>query len=265
MAWCPKCKEEYEDFVEMCAECKVPLVQSLEDINNDRMLIVVESEEEADKAIEFLKYSEINSGSMKKAENEYGEEIVVLYVLEEDWEKASKIMQGFQMVEKKDVDLDDYFFNEYETIDLENENKAGEYESSMYSLLFIGGIVAIVGLLQLFGIFDFLPGNLPYVFTILGIIMVIFGLMTKPRIEAKTKDYNAIVARLEELTQWYEANYPSVDFLKRHTINIEGLDEGAIYFAYMDAIVKECKTNTITEDELIINTVSDKVFHKILK
>lgn len=265
MAWCPNCKEEYEDFVEMCGECKIPLVESLEDIRNERMLIVVDTEEDAAKAMEFLNYSDITSGSFKKAESEHGEEVIVIYVLEEEWEKASKIMQGFQLVEKKEVDLEDYFFNEYETIDIESINKADEYKSSMFSLLLIGGVVALAGILQLMSVVDFLPGNMPYVFTGIGVIMVVLGFMTKPRIDAKQKEYEELKEQLDDLTNWYEDKYPIESFTKRHKISIDGLDEGAIYFAYMDAIVKECKTNTLTDDELMVNTVSDKAFHKIIQ
>ena len=32
MPWCPKCKNEYREGILQCAECKVPLVESLEEV-----------------------------------------------------------------------------------------------------------------------------------------------------------------------------------------------------------------------------------------
>ncbi len=48
MAWCPICKCEYKDGIEKCADCKVDLVASLEDIKEteEETTVIVEMAEE---------------------------------------------------------------------------------------------------------------------------------------------------------------------------------------------------------------------------
>ena len=263
MAWCPECKEEYEDNIEMCGDCKIPLVKNLEDISTQRMLLVVNTKDEADKAMEFLEYSKIKDANVKPTENEHGQKVFVIYVEEASWENAAKLMQGFVMAEKEEPNLEDYYFDEYETVDIEGANDLAEIKSSYMAFIGLGGIIAVAGLLNILGLASFLQGNTPIIFTVLGIAFVAIGLYTKVSMKSKTDNYQNLKEEFDALYQWYISKYPISEFTKRHKINTKDMDDGAKYFAYMDVIVKECKTTDITDNEQMINTVAEKVFNQL--
>lgn len=263
MAWCPECKEEYEDNIEMCGDCQVALVKSLEDISTERMLLVVNTKEEADKAMEFLNYSNINDANVKEAQNEHGQNVFVIYIEESSWDKAARLMQGFVMAEKEEPNMEDYYFDEYETIDIEGESNLAEIKSSYLAFIGLGGIIAIAGILNLIDIMNFLNGNTPMIFTGLGIVFVIIGLYTKMSMSSKVDAYQKLKEEFEALYQWYISKYPISDFLTRNKINVDDMDDGAKYFAYMDVIVKECSTTDITDNDKMINTVAEKVFNQL--
>ncbi len=263
MAWCPKCKEEYEDHIEMCADCKVPLVPTLEDIPTDRMLLVVNSREEAEKALEFLKYSDIDSGVVKDAKNEHDEHVYVIYVHEDIWEKAAKLMQGFVSAERDEPDMEDYYFDEYDTHDIEGEDHLAEIKSSYVAFIGLGGVLALVGILNLVGVLGFLRGNMPLMFTVIGVVFVGIGFYTKSNMTSKVDAFNTRRNEFERVYRDYTDKYPLDKFADRQPLNLADMDEGARYFAVMDRLVKEIKTMDLTEDEKMINTVAEKVYHQL--
>jgi len=263
MAWCPECKEEYEDDVEMCGECKVPLVSSLKEVSAERMLLAVNTLEEAEKGLEYLDYSSIKTAAMKEAKNDQDEPVFVIYVNEKELDNASKIMKAYVMAEKEEPNLEDYYFDEYTTIDVEGEAELADIKSSYVAFIGLGGIMAVVGILNVLGLMSFLSGNLPIVFSVVGIVFALIGIYTKASMEAKANNFNKTKESFDSLYTWYINKYPIDKFYKRHEIDVTGLDEGAKYFALMDLIVKECETNDMTDKVEMINTVAEKVFNQL--
>ncbi len=263
MAYCPKCREEYEEDIKICGDCNVELVASLEDIHNERMLLVVNTEEEVKKVIDFLEYSKVMSGMAKEAHNEHGEHVYVIYIDEDDWKNATRVMQGYVMTEKEEPNTEDYYFDEYETIDLEAESDLSEIKSSYMAFLGIGGAVAVIGLLNMLNVLDILPGNMPIIFTVLGILFVFIGIYTKSSMSLKAEIGINNKDEFERLYQLYIDKYALHGFTKRHKINLEELDEGAKYFALMDLIVKECEKMNLSEDDKMINTIAEKVYNSL--
>lgn len=263
MAWCPQCKEEYEEHIKMCGDCNVPLVESLEDIVRERMLLVLNTEEEARKAKEFLEYSSIDSASVRDTKNEHGEHIWVLGVKEEDWEKSSKLIQGFLLSEKQEPNEEEFYFDEYDTIDIEGESELAEIKSSYMSFLVLGGIIAVVGLINLLGFASFMNGNMPMVFTVIGIVFFFIGIFTKGNMKNKIEGLSTIQEEFDTVFKWYEEEYPIAEFYVRHKVDLADMDDGAKYFALMDLIVKECETYDKTIDEKLKNTVAEKVYHQL--
>lgn len=264
MAWCPKCNEEYEDDIEMCGDCNVPLVKSLEDISTERMLLVLSTEEEAQKAIDFLEYSQIEGATIKPSEDEHGQKIFRIYVEEKSWDMAAKLIQGFVMAEKEEPNKEDYYFDEYETINVEGDSDLAEIKSSYLAFVGLGGIIAIAGILNILGLASFLNGNTPTIFTGLGIVFVLVGVYTKVNMKSKVDSYQKLKKDFESLYEWYLSEYPISDFHNRNVIDVTDMDDGAKYFAFMDVIVKECHTTDITDNEKMINTVAEKVFNQLL-
>ncbi len=263
MAYCPQCKEEYEDDVKLCGECGVELVASLEDAKMERMLMVLNSEEEVTKALEYLAYSDIVSAVYKEAENEHGEQTYVISVNDDEWTKATKVMQGFVLTEKKEPNTEDYFIDEYETIDIEAVSDVSEIRSSYIAFIGLGSIIAVIGLLDVFGIAEILPGNMPLIFSVLGIIFVLIGIYTKVGMGDKEAAATSLKEEFDRLYQLYVERYPIEKFEERNHIQLDELDEGAKYFALMDVLVKECQSMKLTDDEKMVNTIAEKAYQEL--
>jgi len=263
MAYCPKCKEEYEDHVKMCGDCHVELVSDHEDAHVPRMLMVVNSPEEAQKVIDYLSYSELESATVEATENEHGENVFVVYVDDDQWSKATKVMQGYVMTEKEEPNMEDYYFDEYETIDFDNQSNIDEIVSSYRSFFALGSIVLVLGLINQLNMVSFLPGNMPMVFTVIGAIFLAIGIYTRKSMSVKQEDSVSTKDVFDELYKKYVEEYPLEHLFERHEIDVDDLDEGAHYFVLMDLIVNECKAMSLSEDEKMINTVAEKVFNNL--
>ncbi len=260
MAWCPKCKEEYEDHVKMCADCHVELVHEIKDIETDRLLIVVKSEEEGERALEFLEYSGIKTASVMQSS---GEEFLV-NVHQDDWEEASRFIRGFLIGEKEEVETQDYFFDEYTMLDIEDNRELSEMKSSYQALLGIGIIMVISGVGNVLGVIQIFAGNMAYIIIGLGVIFALGGVFSKKKMQEKKQEHQQLKAEYEDVYHWYIDTYPLEQFASRHHLQLGEIDEGAKYFVLMDLIVKEVGKNPYEAKEAMINTVADKAAQQIL-
>lgn len=263
MAWCPKCEEEYEDHVKVCATCQVELVGSLEDIPKDRILVVLNSEEEVAKVLEFLEYSKIETAQQHESVADSGETVYVITVNEDEWPNAQRFMQGYALVEKEEPDYEDFYFDKYKTVDLENESQIAEIKSSYLSFIGLGAVILMVGVANLLNLVNFLAGNLAVVFSVMGLIFIVIGVYTKATISKKVDQTDNVKEAFEALYQWYVDTYPVDTFFERHQVEVEDLDEGVRYFTLMDLIIEECKHTTLTDQEEMINTVAEKVYSQL--
>lgn len=125
MAWCPKCKSEYREGFTVCADCKVPLVESLDETEREP-LCTFEDESIAEKFIEYLRYSSISN----TVEN--NEEFITVIIEKNDRHKALMAMQAFVKVEDglfatKNIDSS-YFIGKVEDIKeaFQSDDTAGE-------------------------------------------------------------------------------------------------------------------------------------------
>ncbi|MBR1692731.1 MAG: hypothetical protein IJ711_08160, partial [Lachnospiraceae bacterium] len=85
MPWCPICKNEYKEGYTTCADCKVALVDSLEEIP---VAIYFGGEKELTAMTAFLKSNEISEAYVAYDEKEEQHEIFV----SREHEKAAKRM-----------------------------------------------------------------------------------------------------------------------------------------------------------------------------
>ncbi|WP_167956602.1 hypothetical protein [Anaerosporobacter faecicola] len=99
MPWCPKCKLEYREGIEVCADCGSKLVDDAqaESVTQDQAEVVrLDTEKHAQKLIDFLKYSNISY-----AEYRYDEvdQAWPVFVTKEDLKEAKKLFQAFYIAE----------------------------------------------------------------------------------------------------------------------------------------------------------------------
>ena len=99
MPWCPKCKTEYQEGIEVCADCGTPLVDELPDEEEMRVVAFISEEALANKLVDYLGYSDI------KAECHYDEceESYAILVGISKFSEAKTAFRAFYSVESKNM------------------------------------------------------------------------------------------------------------------------------------------------------------------
>ena len=95
MSWCPNCKTEYREGIKTCADCGAPLVAELKEDANVCIAFISESEQ-AEKFLEFLKYSDITESTM---EYDTVEEAFAIFVTKEEENEGKKLFAAFRTSE----------------------------------------------------------------------------------------------------------------------------------------------------------------------
>lgn len=94
--WCPKCKNEYRAGITVCADCKIPLVEALDESKENAELLHAFAEEaEAKKLISYLEYSGIAAHDERLEE----EQLFAVFVDKKDYKRAHKAFAAFFTVE----------------------------------------------------------------------------------------------------------------------------------------------------------------------
>lgn len=94
--WCPKCKNEYREGITMCADCKIPLVEFLDESKENAQLLHAFAEEaKAKKLVSYLEYSKIAA----HAERLEDEPLFAVFVDKKDYKQAHKAFAAFFTVE----------------------------------------------------------------------------------------------------------------------------------------------------------------------
>ncbi len=216
MPWCPKCNMEFREGIKECADCGTELVDALtENQSHNSEVVRLETEENAQKLIEFLRYSKIDQTSYSYDEKD---KAYVVTVNEKDVTEAKKLFQAFYTAETEaeeeaakenmkstqdeasvssptDTSDKDYEDEEYSYETNKDDNslkdmKAASKSSSVYvkkadqfkdlrstGHLFIAvGIVGLVVLLlNILGVLSFYQGYFSWI--IMGVLFTIFLLI----------------------------------------------------------------------------------------
>lgn len=99
MPWCPNCKTEYQEGIEVCSDCGATLVDELPEEKETVVVAYIADESLAQKLVDYLDYSKI--------EAEYGydedEESYAVTVGEDDLAEAQTAFRAFYNVESKNM------------------------------------------------------------------------------------------------------------------------------------------------------------------
>ncbi len=102
MPYCPKCNAEYQEGYTMCADCKVPLVDSPEAEQEAELLMPffqAEDKKIADKLSSYFNYSDLPSDVSYDEENE----LYIVSIPPKAEKLAKQLYQAFYFVERENI------------------------------------------------------------------------------------------------------------------------------------------------------------------
>ncbi|MCR5655371.1 MAG: hypothetical protein K6G07_07015 [Lachnospiraceae bacterium] len=239
MAFCPICKNEYRPGFTMCAECKVPLVESLEEI--EKQAIAAE-EAETIEAEEIISRMEDMSEEEREAlQDKLSDE------LEEMKEQREKLLR------------ERAYENKYE--------KAAEYRSSAYVLILVGLLGIVVLILLYTGVisgFSFLKSN--YLF--LGVMGTLFAIFIKGGVVS----FNS-VKKMSELAKEDDKHKEAIRSFIESNLSAEIIDASANfteedtveskYFKRMDVMSDKVKEWFPEVSEALVDSLLEESYKEI--
>ena len=140
MPFCPKCKAQYREGIVVCADCKIELVDSLEEVEAVQETEVQTEETEAPEEM-FENHEEVTGDAAEEAEAPASRERTSLYV--------------------------------------SSAARAEDNKSSAYTLLIIGSIGLVLVVLMIMGVIPFFSNSTTKVLTyvVMGALFGIFVIM----------------------------------------------------------------------------------------
>lgn len=234
MPWCPKCKNEYREGILQCAECRILLVDSLEEAKQKET-----SEETADETV-----CEASGGWME----------------EERLQESTDEENGGAGDEPKNE-----VYHAYQN----SAAKAEDNRSSAYTLLLVGGAGLLLDVLVLMGVLPvYANGGMSkyLVCGVMGAMFVLFlvlgGVSMKSSrilmIKAKSED-----SLLAEITKWCEEN------LTAEQIDCEEADallsEEGRYFVRAERMKEQIKDKFLNLDEAFLDHFVDDYYKKLFE
>lgn len=271
MPWCPVCKNEYREGIEFCAECKVPLVESLEEENYQPFIFG--EQEKMIRLQEFLDYGDPKIKTKLTRDEEEG--VYRLAVLDRDRKSAVKAAQVFLMQEAQETE-------ETDTVDTEEEEetrpgsshyyqnsaaRAEDNKSSAYTLLVVGGVGFIAVLLIFFnmtplyrngGITKYMVCGIMGAMFILFIIFGILSMRNSKILFSKAKTENSLLA---EMTRWCEENL-NAEELDQELFQ-EEMPEEQKYFLRAEKMKTLINDKFMNLDEAFVEHFVDEYYQKL--
>lgn len=213
MPFCPICKNEYREGITVCHDCKVPLV---DDLKNGPVAVLFGEQEYLEEILGFCERNGLTTGFIRFSEENNAQQ---LYFNQEEVEEATKWIKVYltrkemeRLAEKAGIAMEDMTpelakqlqqeeieeMKEMQQMERERISgrtsyvdkraKAGEYKSSGFVLVLVGGIGLAALVLMYLGIipgFQSLKSNYMFmgVMGVLFLIFIVTGIMSFTRVK----------------------------------------------------------------------------------
>ncbi len=302
MPWCPKCRNEYRKGITMCAECKVELVDSLDDC--EKQAFIFGEKDKMERLQSFLAYNDIAAEiGFDEMDNTYQ-----LSVAEDKVEQAVKVTQVFlqkeseQAAEENAFTEDEIPFTEDEApfaeeadlteeslkeADLSSEearhdeerkvyhayqnsaDKAADNKSSAYTLLVVGGVGFVVVLLIFLGVLPVYQnaGTTKYlVCGVMGamfILFIVFGFVSMHSSMILYSKAKVEDSLLTEITKWCQTNLSSS--MVDDGLFEEELSEEQKYFKRVERMKSLISDKFLNLDEAFLDHFVDEYYQVLFE
>lgn len=260
MAYCPKCKAEYESHVELCADCNIELVPDLDNHVYRKPLIKVKKAE-LEEMLRYLDYSGIKDVEVTSEKD--GE---LIMVPQESYEQAVTYLKVYIHEHMEETNEDDYYFDEYEVEDTDTEGTVADMKSTVYTFGFVGAgalVVAVLNYLDIITIAAFDKMVLTVVLLVLGVGFILIAVKTAGGIGEAAEAGQAKSDQIDAIVDWYRDEKGFEGFYKRNRIKRDEADEGALYFFVFDILKKEVSKQYPEVGETILNAAIERIYEEL--
>lgn len=284
MLICPKCRNEYRDGIEKCADCGC----ALQPVNEGDKLVPLFGGNQA--SVEQLKkYLEYNKMSGVQVLYDGTKGVHILAVKEEDIEKAKKLANNFMQQETLRMQeammaqqMQAGAFNMQPEAKAEqqaeaknrkymdNKERAAENRSSAWTLLLVGGVGLIVIIL---GFLGYLPFNVsgPSKFVVYGMMAALFILfivmgfvsLKKSKVYSdQAKEDNELESTLRD---WCKQAFENGRIDTMLGMEVMGATEEELYFKRTSAMKMMIKGQFVNLDDSFIEHFIDEMYDELFK
>lgn len=287
MPWCPKCRLEYREGVQVCADCGSELTDELELKADIVELARVIKKESADKLTGFLDYSGIRS-----AESIYDktERVYIISVEEKDIKQARKLYEAFYVSEKEKKALESEPVCEDEGASMEDEalkKEADEYElleetrklrsmaastyvkkevqfndlkSSAYMFIIFGILGIVLVILNVLNVISILSGALTYVvMTAMCVAFLFIGITSYIKSGKVKKQIHEEENLTSTLNKWLEENITEESLAKMRDPNVS---EEIEFLAIMQYIKEQVEEQFGELDESYLDQIAEEFYDR---
>ncbi len=281
MAWCPNCKTEYREGITTCADCGATLVDEITE-ENQVVIAYLSNEDDKDRFLEFLEYSDVLSG---RASYDDSEQAYQIMVSEADEEAAVKCLEGFRTVEAikeyeakrlekttptvsdesseetKPVSMSDFIPKKSLTY-VKTKDRYQDYHSTFYLFFTVGLIMLIVTILSILEIITIFNSVMQFV--VLGLISISF-MFIGINSERKARQIKAMVDTeqnvTEELMSWLNEHITK-DSLA--VLNQEHVSEEALILKKLEFIKESVLAEFDIDDETFLDQLIEDYYYQNL-
>lgn len=272
MAWCPVCKNEYREGITECSECKVPLVDNLEDC--ELVKILYGTREGLEELKDYLEYNAVKPVQID-FDKEEGTE--ALFVSEKDKLHSIKLISTLmkqkqleQLEANKEMEFTDVKpqdtsamlgFSDYTS----NAKKAEDNKSAAYALLGVGVLGIVFVVLGFLDVLPFHPGNRYLLYGVLGAMFALFFVMGCISLKnAKGFEKKAITENTltDTIKEWCVANLTK-DVIDS-SFQTTGKSEEELYFYRASFMKKRLNTQFMNLDQAFIENFIDDVLYDLV-